>query len=161
MPAPTTFADLSTTAASNFPAGADNVFPSLDDTLRVHAACLASIMANTGNGWTSPYATAASPVFTGVASFPDGAAATPSITNTGDTNTGIWFPSADVIAFSTAGAEASRIDGDRNTRSYVGAAPPTLTTNGEMVFNLTTNTNLRVSVRGNDGVTRVADIALA
>ena len=59
MPAPTTFADLSTTAASNFPSGGDNVFPTLDDTLRVHAACLASIMANTGNGWTSPYIAAA------------------------------------------------------------------------------------------------------
>jgi len=30
-----------------------------------------------------------------------------------------------------------------------------------MVFNLTSNTNLRVSVRGSDGVTRTANITLA
>ena len=41
---------------------------------------------------------------------PLGAAATPSITFTGDTNTGIWSPAADTIAFSEGGAEAMRID---------------------------------------------------
>ena len=54
-------------------------------------------------------ATAASPVFTGIASFPDGSAAAPSITNTGDTNTGIFFPAEDTIAFSEGGVEAMRI----------------------------------------------------
>ena len=54
-------------------------------------------------------ATADSPVFTGVASFPDGSAAAPSITNTGDTNTGIFFPAEDTIAFSEGGVEAMRI----------------------------------------------------
>jgi hypothetical protein len=54
-------------------------------------------------------APADSPVFTGVASFPDGSAAAPSITNTGDTNTGIFFPAADTIAFSEGGTEAMRI----------------------------------------------------
>lgn len=39
--------------------------------------------------------------------------------------------------------------------------PPSLTVNGTLVFNLTSNTNLRVSVRGSDGVTRVANITLA
>ena len=39
--------------------------------------------------------------------------------------------------------------------------PPSLGTNGTMVFNLTSNTNLRVSVRGSDGVTRTANITLA
>lgn len=39
-----------------------------------------------------------------------GAVATPSITTTGDTNTGIWFPAADTIAVSTAGAERMRIN---------------------------------------------------
>ena len=34
----------------------------------------------------------------------------PSITTTGDTNTGIFFPAADTIAFSEGGAEAMRID---------------------------------------------------
>lgn len=41
------------------------------------------------------------------------------------------------------------------------AAAPTLSTNSQMVFSLTSNTNLRVSVRGTDGVTRVANMTLA
>jgi hypothetical protein len=46
----------------------------------------------------------------GVATFAAGAVATPAITTTGDTNTGVWFPAADTIAVSTAGAERMRID---------------------------------------------------
>jgi hypothetical protein len=39
-----------------------------------------------------------------------GTALLPSITNTGDLNTGMWFPAADTIAFSEGGVEALRID---------------------------------------------------
>ena len=56
MPVPTTFADLSTTVASNSPAGSENVFPDLDNYIRFINAALASIKANTAtNGWVSPY----------------------------------------------------------------------------------------------------------
>jgi len=48
---------------------------------------------------------------TGVILAADGAVATPSITNTGDVNTGIWFPAADTIATSVGGREAIRISG--------------------------------------------------
>jgi hypothetical protein len=41
-----------------------------------------------------------------------GSAAAPSIFPTGDTNTGIFFPAADTIAFAEGGAEAMRIDSD-------------------------------------------------
>jgi hypothetical protein len=51
---------------------------------------------------------------TGVANFADGTAALPSITNTGDTNTGIFFPAADTIAFSGGGVESVRIDSSGN-----------------------------------------------
>jgi len=47
---------------------------------------------------------------TGVATFSAGTAALPAITTTGDTNTGIWFPAADTIAFTEGGAESMRID---------------------------------------------------
>jgi len=70
-------------------------------------------------------ATAASPVFTGVASFPDGSAAAPSITNTGDTNTGIFFPAEDAIAFSEGGTEAMRI----NSSGFVGIGTSSPTSN--------------------------------
>jgi hypothetical protein len=42
--------------------------------------------------------------------FADGSASTPSITNSGDTNTGMFFPAADTIAFSEGGTEVMRID---------------------------------------------------
>jgi len=43
-----------------------------------------------------------------------GAAGTPSITFTGDTNTGIFSPTADTIAFTEGGTEAMRIDSSGN-----------------------------------------------
>jgi hypothetical protein len=46
----------------------------------------------------------------GIASHAAGSAAAPTITATGDTNTGIFFPAADTIAFAEGGAEAMRID---------------------------------------------------
>ena len=49
-------------------------------------------------------------VTTGVFSHALGAAATPSITFTGDTNTGIYSPAADTLAFAEGGVEAMRID---------------------------------------------------
>ena len=51
---------------------------------------------------------------TGVATFSAGTAALPALTTTGDTNTGIFFPAADTIAFSEGGAETMRIDSSGN-----------------------------------------------
>ena len=51
---------------------------------------------------------------TGVATFSAGTAALPAITTTGDTNTGIWFPAADTIAFTEGGVESMRIDSAGN-----------------------------------------------
>ena len=45
---------------------------------------------------------------------PAGSASAPSIFSTGDTNTGIFFPAADTIAFTNGGTEAARIDSSRN-----------------------------------------------
>ena len=52
----------------------------------------------------------------GVATFSAGTAALPALTTTGDTNTGIFFPAADTIAFSEGGAETMRIDSSGNLR---------------------------------------------
>jgi hypothetical protein len=46
--------------------------------------------------------------------FPAGTVSLPSITTTGDTNTGIFFPAADTIAFTEGGTEAMRINSDGN-----------------------------------------------
>lgn len=48
----------------------------------------------------------------GVASFGDGAEATPSIANFGDLNTGLWFPAADTISVSTGATERLRVRSD-------------------------------------------------
>jgi hypothetical protein len=50
----------------------------------------------------------------GIASHAAGSAAAPTITATGDTNTGIFFPAADTIAFAEGGAEAMRINSSGN-----------------------------------------------
>lgn len=49
-------------------------------------------------------------VAAGPMAFADGSASTPSITNTGDTNTGLFFPAADTVGFSAGGTERVRID---------------------------------------------------
>jgi hypothetical protein len=51
---------------------------------------------------------------TGVTTVQAGTAALPAITTTGNTNTGIFFPAADTIAFTEGGAEAMRIDSSGN-----------------------------------------------
>lgn len=57
--------------------------------------------------------------------FADGSASAPSITNSGDTNTGMFFPAADTIAFAEGGVESMRIGsngylsiGTTDTTSY-------------------------------------------
>jgi hypothetical protein len=48
--------------------------------------------------------------------FPAGTVSLPAITTTGDTNTGIFFPAADTIAFTEGGAEAMRINSSGNVQ---------------------------------------------
>jgi hypothetical protein len=55
--------------------------------------------------------------------FADGSAGAPSITNSGDTNTGMFFPAADTIAFAEGGVEAMRLDSTGNVG--IGTASPT------------------------------------
>ena len=45
------------------------------------------------------------PTFTGVLSIADGAVGAPSITNTGDTDTGIYFSAADEVSITTGGSQ--------------------------------------------------------
>ncbi len=81
---------------------------------------------------------------------------------TGADNWALVFTAGTSSAF-TAGTqpECMRIDSSGNSILQAQTIPPTLTINGQMVFNLTSNTNLRISVRGSDGITRVANITLA
>ena len=60
-----------------------------------------------------------------VIEFADGTVSAPSITNDGDTNTGIFFPAADTIAFAEGGVESMRI----NSAGYLGIGTTSPATN--------------------------------
>jgi hypothetical protein len=76
-------------------------------------------------------------------------------------NTGISNPANECFAIRTSSADRMYFDDVGNVISNVTGTAPTLAANSQMVFNLTSNTNLRISVRGTDGTTRTANITLA
>ena len=73
----------------------------------------------------------------------------------------ITASSNNVVLSDGDGNIRARSDSSGNWLTPLTATPPTIPINSEMVFNLTSNTNLRISVRGTDGVTRTANITLA
>jgi len=83
----------------------------------------ASININGTVGATTPTTGAFTTVSaSGVATFSAGTVSDPAITTTGDTNTGIFFPAADTMAFAEGGAEAMRIDS--SGRVGIGTSSP-------------------------------------
>jgi hypothetical protein len=75
---------------------------------------LASPNSNTDRTLTLPDATGTVNVSGLANEVPAGSAGAPAIYPTGDSNTGIFFPAADTIAFSEGGAESMRIDASGN-----------------------------------------------
>ena len=74
---------------------------------------------------------------TGVATVSAGTVSAPAITTSGDTNTGIFFPAADSIAFTEGGAEVFRIES--NGRMGIGQTSPAskLDLSGNYASNIT------------------------
>jgi hypothetical protein len=67
---------------------------------------------------------------TGVTTVQAGTVSAPAITTTGDTNTGIFFPAADTIAFSEGGVESMRIDSSGNVGIGTSSPGDKLSVNG-------------------------------
>jgi hypothetical protein len=65
------------------------------------------------------------------------------------------------LVFGTNNTERARITAAGDVLTTLQTTAPTLATNNQMVFTLTSNTNLRISVRGSDGVTRTTNLTLA
>lgn len=55
------------------------------------------------------------PTFTNGAVLPDGTAAAPALTNTGDTDTGLYFPAANQMAVSLGGVQKAIMNADETT----------------------------------------------
>jgi hypothetical protein len=87
---------------------------------------------------------------TGTGSFAAGTVSLPAITTTGDTNTGMFFPAADTIAFAEGGAEAMRINSSGNIQ--VGGQ------NGAAKINVTGDVSYRLY---NTAATNQSDIGFA
>jgi hypothetical protein len=62
--------------------------------------------------------------------FPAGTVSAPSITTAGDTNTGIYFPAADTIAFTEGGVEGMRLNSAGNVGIGTATLAARLTING-------------------------------
>ena len=89
--------------------------------------------------------------FAGVATLPAGTAALPALTTSGDTNTGIFFPAADTIAFSEGGAESMRINSSGNVG--IGTTDPStaklVVTGGGIATSIMTSTVARFNGSAN------------
>lgn len=103
----------------------------------------------------------------GVATFSAGTVSAPAITTTGDTNTGIFFPAADTIAFTEGGVEAMRINSSANIgintttplQKLDVAGSSAMSVSGATFYYNADNTN-SYWVGGNTGATGAANAVL-
>ena len=96
----------------NLRVGMDKVNDNFDE---IYTALGDGSALSSGISATASVVTLDNPSITGVASFADGSNSAPSITNTGDTNTGIYFSAADEVAITTAGTQRLKVDNSNTT----------------------------------------------
>ena len=107
-----------------------------------------NIPAGTGD-WNFYAAGTADNYFAGQVQLGAGTVSAPALSTTGDTNTGIFFPAADTIAFAEGGVESMRIDSSGNV-GIANTSPSTRldVTGPASVTSFTGTTSLGVTVRG-------------
>ena len=93
-------------------AGGDKINDNFDE---IYTLLGTGTALTTGLSATSSVVTLAGPTITGVASFASGSAAVPSISKTGDANTGIYFSAADEVAVTTGGTQRLKVDNSNTT----------------------------------------------
>jgi hypothetical protein len=91
--------------------GTANIDSLIADTADINAGSIDGTTIGASTASTGAFTTLSA---TGVTTVQAGTVSAPAITTTGDTNTGIFFPAADTIAFAEGGAEAMRIDSAGN-----------------------------------------------
>jgi len=106
----------------------------------------------TGNQTSLGNVTITGNVSANIVTVAAGTAALPAITTTGDTNTGIYFPAADTIAFTKGGAEAMRIDSSGNVG--IGTSSPTQA----LSINRGVGTSSFISTAGNGNTPASAEV---
>lgn len=74
---------------------------------------------------------------------------------------GAWSVTSTPITFGTNNAECARFTVAGDFIHQVNSAAPTLSTNSTMSFELTSNTSLKIVVRGTDGTTRSVSLTLS
>jgi hypothetical protein len=128
-----------------------NVAAALNDELMVIAFAVfnvANAVAKTGD------------TMTGSLLLPAGTVSAPALTTSADTNTGIFFPAADTIAFTEGGVESMRIDSSGNLGIGTSSPATKLQVNGTTNGNAATiigNASLTGSAPTNTGSIRLID----
>ena len=92
--------------------------------------------------------------FAGIISLPDGSASAPSLTNTGDTDTGLFFLADNTIAFTTGGTQRGYFSGSGNIEWANGdLSIGNIVASGDVTIGATGNNGLINLKRTSDGVT--------
>jgi hypothetical protein len=121
---------------------------------------IAAPNSNTNRTLTLPDATGTLNTSGAVNEVPAGSASAPSIYPTGDTNTGVFFPAADTIAFAEGGTEVMRIDSSGNlaigatSASFGAGSGVELVRSGTATFRATSGSQ-GVEYRNNAGTAEI------